>query len=253
MIITCWLLLAEKGFISTSRLPAGSFVVPRRASYRLVLWIGGLKKAVYQLSFGDADATVGRTSELPRANEVLLLRCCQGEVNGQVLLGRGEEMRHQVPSKAESLSTIRWSQLRPGTGKCRRQSTASILATFDFGWWRRSSASRETSCIGKRIIDGIPFGSRLAALLAHLSVEDITSEKGYEKIVSIIEEAHDYLRDAKLEQAFDQAIFKGRRRADQTLSGFVATKKAAFGELKRQGSCRQSSPGAPSSSARELQ
>ncbi|CAE7350344.1 RE1 [Symbiodinium sp. CCMP2592] len=91
------------------------------------------------------------------------------------------------------------------------------------------------SLIGKRIIDGIPFGSRLAALLAHLSVEDITAEMGYEKIVAIIEEAHDYLRDAKLEQAFDQAIFKGRRRADQSLSGFVATKKAAFGELKRQG------------------
>ncbi|CAE7724500.1 GIP [Symbiodinium necroappetens] len=96
--------------------------------------------------------------------------------------------------------------------------------------------------IGKRIIDGIPFGSRLAALLAHLSVEDITAEKGYEKIVGIIEDAHDYLRDAKLEQAFDQAIFKGRRRGDQTLSGFVATKKAAFGELKRQGLDLLSSP-----------
>ena len=96
--------------------------------------------------------------------------------------------------------------------------------------------------IGKRIIDGIPFGSRLAALLAHLSVEDITAEKGYEKIVGIIEDAHDYLRDAKLEQAFDQAIFRGRRRSDQTLSGFVATKKAAFGELKRQGLDLLSSP-----------
>ena len=96
--------------------------------------------------------------------------------------------------------------------------------------------------IGKRVIDGIPFGSRLAALLAHLSVEDITSEKGYEKIVSVIEDAQDDIRDAKLEQAFDQAIFKGRRRQDQTLSGFVATKKAAFGELKRQGLDLLSSP-----------
>ena len=31
-------------------------------------------------------------------------------------------------------------------------------------------------------------------------------------LVATIEEAHDYLKDAKLEQAFDQAIFKGRRR-----------------------------------------
>ena len=93
--------------------------------------------------------------------------------------------------------------------------------------------------VRKRIIDGIPFGSRLAALLAHLTVEDITAEKGYEKIVGIIEDAHDYLRDAKLEQAFEMAIFKGRRRADQSLSGFV---KASFGELKRQGLDLLSSP-----------
>ena len=76
MIITCWLLLAEKVFISTSRLPAGSFVVPRRASCRLVLWIGGLKKAVYQLSFGDADATVGRTCGEWRASCREPTRCC---------------------------------------------------------------------------------------------------------------------------------------------------------------------------------
>ena len=68
-----------------------------------------------------------------------------------------------------------------------------------------------------------------------MSVEEITDPSGYQRIVATIEEAHDYLKDAKLEQAFDQAIFKGRRRADQSLSGFVATKKAAFGELKRQG------------------
>ena len=72
-------------------------------------------------------------------------------------------------------------------------------------------------------------------MLAHLSVEDITADRGYEKIVKLIEEAHDYLRDAKLEQAFEMAIFRGRRRADQLLSGFVATKKASIGELKRQG------------------
>ncbi|OLP97718.1 Dynein heavy chain 6, axonemal [Symbiodinium microadriaticum] len=64
---------------------------------------------------------------------------------------------------------------------------------------------------------------------------DITADRGYEKIVKLIEEAHDYLRDAKLEQAFEMAIFRGRRRADQLLSGFVATKKASIGELKRQG------------------
>ena len=58
-------------------------------------------------------------------------------------------------------------------------------------------------------LDGIPFGSRLAALTAHLSVEDITSDTGYELIVKIIEDAHDYLRDAKLEQAFESSIKHG--------------------------------------------
>ena len=52
-----------------------------------------------------------------------------------------------------------------------------------------------------------------------MSVDEITDAKGYERIVATIEEAHDFLKDAKLEQAFDQAIFKGRRRADQSLSG----------------------------------
>eukprot|EP00439_Symbiodinium_sp_Y106_P086029 s529_g30.t2 len=102
-------------------------------------------------------------------------------------------------------------------------------------WLIEATERLPGSLIGKRIIDAIPYGSRLAALLAHMSVEEITDATGYERIVATIEEAHDYLKDAKLEQAFDQAIFKGRRRADQSLSGFVATKKAAFGELKRQG------------------
>ena len=86
------------------------------------------------------------------------------------------------------------------------------------------------SLIGKRIIDGEPA----CCVTCSPECGSITADKGYEKIVSIIEDAHGYLRDAKLEQAFDQAIFKGRRRVDQTLSGFVATKKAAF-----QGNCSE--------------
>ena len=82
-------------------------------------------------------------------------------------------------------------------------------------WLVEAVARLPGTFIGKRIIDGIPFWSRLAALLAHLSVEKMTFEKGCEKIVGAIEDALDYLRDAKLEQTFDQAIF---------LSGFVATK-----------------------------
>ncbi|CAE7227831.1 GIP, partial [Symbiodinium sp. CCMP2592] len=69
---------------------------------------------------------------------------------------------------------------------------------------------------------------------AHMSFEEITDPLGYQRIVATIEEAHDYLKDAKLEQAFDQAIFKGRRRADQSLSGFVATKKGNFTEDQKQ-------------------
>ena len=89
--------------------------------------------------------------------------------------------------------------------------------------------------IGKRIMDAIPFGSRLAALLSQLSIDDITSDESYKTILRIIEEHHDYLKDMKLEQSFEQAIFKGRRRPDQSISGFLASKKAAFNELRRQG------------------
>ena len=53
--------------------------------------------------------------------------------------------------------------------------------------------------------------------------------------MSLIEEAHEYLKDAMLEQAFEQAIFRGRRRQGRTLTGFLAGMKAAVGELKKQG------------------
>ena len=43
--------------------------------------------------------------------------------------------------------------------------------------------------------------SMLAALMAHLTVEEITDTRGYVTIVRVIEEHHDYLKDAKLEQA----------------------------------------------------
>ena len=102
-------------------------------------------------------------------------------------------------------------------------------------WLIEATETLPGGLIGKRIVDAIPYKWRLAALLSHLTVEAITAPDGYGKILGLIEEAHDYLKDAKLEQAFDQAIFKGRRRSDQTLSGFVATKKAALGELKKQG------------------
>ncbi|CAE7830815.1 RE1 [Symbiodinium sp. CCMP2592] len=63
--------------------------------------------------------------------------------------------------------------------------------------------------IGKRIVDSIPYGSRLSATLSHLTVEQITAPDGYKEIVRLIEEQHEYLKVAKLEQAFSEAIFKG--------------------------------------------
>ena len=89
--------------------------------------------------------------------------------------------------------------------------------------------------IGKRILDSIPYGSRLSALVSHLTVEEITAPRGWEQVVSIIEDAHEYLKVAKLEQAFNAAIFGGRRKTGQTLTGFLASKRAAFAELKKQG------------------
>ena len=92
-----------------------------------------------------------------------------------------------------------------------------------------------TNLGGKRIVDSIPYGSRLSASLSHLTVEQITAPDGYKEIIRLIEEQHEYLKVAKLEQAFSEAIFRGRRRQGQTISGFLATKKASFAELKKQG------------------
>ena len=102
-------------------------------------------------------------------------------------------------------------------------------------WLIEAEARLPPNLIGKRILDAIPFGSRLAVTLAHLSVDDITAPDGYKQIIGVIEETHAYLKGARLEQAFDAAIFRGRRRPGQTLTGFLATKKAAFAELKKQG------------------
>ena len=97
-------------------------------------------------------------------------------------------------------------------------------------WLIEAEARLPPNLIGKRIMDVIPLGSRLAALLAQLSMET-----GYQHILKIIEDNREYLRDMKLEQSFEQAIFRGKRRPDQSISGFLASKKAAFSELRRQG------------------
>ena len=89
--------------------------------------------------------------------------------------------------------------------------------------------------IGKRIIDSIPLGSKLSTLLAHLTVDEITAPDGHKVILSIIEDAHAYLKDHRLEQAFDEAIFRGRRERGQSMTAFLASKKASFAELRKQG------------------
>ena len=66
-------------------------------------------------------------------------------------------------------------------------------------------------------------------------MEDITSENGWKEVVRCIEEAHHYLKVAKLEQAFNAAIFGGCRRAGQAITGYLATKTAAFAGLRKQG------------------
>ena len=102
-------------------------------------------------------------------------------------------------------------------------------------WLVEAEARLPTNLIGKRIIDSIPLGSKLASLVAHLTVEEICADDGHRKIVRLIEEAHEYLKDQRLEQAFDEAIFKGRRDRGTSLTAFLTNKKAAFAELRKQG------------------
>ena len=102
-------------------------------------------------------------------------------------------------------------------------------------WLVEAEARLPHNLIGKRIIDSIPLGSKLSTLLAHLTVEEITDPEGHKHIVEIIEDAHAYLKDQRLEQAFDEAIFRGRRDRGQSMTAFLAAKKAAFAELRKQG------------------
>ena len=102
-------------------------------------------------------------------------------------------------------------------------------------WLIEARERLPSALIGKRILDAIPYGSRLSSLVSHLSVEEITSDGGWQTIVSCIEEAHDYLKVAKLEQAFTEAVFKGRRKHGQSIAAFLTVKKASFAELRKQG------------------
>ena len=135
---------------------------------------------------------------------------------------------------ARSTTTTGSSQHLPGMEKILRPRFRQYSRALKL-WLIEAEARLPPNLIGKRIMDVIPFGSRLAALLAQLSIDDITSETGYQHILKIIEDNHEYLRDMKLEQSFEQAIFRGKRRPDQSISGFLASKKAAFSELRRQG------------------
>ena len=102
-------------------------------------------------------------------------------------------------------------------------------------WLVEAEARLPHNLIGKRIVDSIPLGSKLGIMLAHLTVEEITAENGHTRILRLIEEAHEYLKDQQLEQAFDEAIFRGRRERGMTLTAFLTGKKAAFAELRKQG------------------
>lgn len=102
-------------------------------------------------------------------------------------------------------------------------------------WLVEAEARLPHNLIGKRIIDSIPIGSKLGAMLAHLSVDEITAENGHKQILRLIEDAHEYLKDQRLEQAFDEAIFRGRRERGTRLTAFLTGKKAAFAELRKQG------------------
>ena len=93
-----------------------------------------------------------------------------------------------------------WNRKQPEVKYKEYSGKASALA---------GGGCRATTHIAHRPTDPRrrPFPSRLVAQPGHLNVEEITHEKG-----------------ARLEHAFDMAIFKGRR-FDQTPSGVVATKR----------------------------
>eukprot|EP00913_Durusdinium_trenchii_P022711 g21330.t1 len=102
-------------------------------------------------------------------------------------------------------------------------------------WLVEAEARLPHNLIGKRILDSIPLGSKLSALLAHLTVDEITAENGHKIIVGLIESAHEYLKDHRLEQAFEEAIFRGKRDKGTSLTAFLTSKRAAFAELRKQG------------------
>ena len=99
-------------------------------------------------------------------------------------------------------------------------------------WMVEAEARIPANLIGKRI-DSVPPGSKRSALLGHQTVDEICADDGHRTIVKIIEEALEYLRDQSLEQAFDDAIFKGRRDRGTSMTSILTGKKAAFAKLKK--------------------
>ena len=54
-------------------------------------------------------------------------------------------------------------------------------------WLVEAEARLPHALIGKRILDSIPIGSKLSALVSHLTVDEITATSGYQMILKIIE------------------------------------------------------------------
>ncbi|CAE7489912.1 iscS [Symbiodinium sp. CCMP2592] len=122
--------------------------------------------------------------------------------HGGSLDGSGEMAQKLADFRMEAAP--RWDGER-SEEQCREYARTLKL------WLIEAKERLPGNLIGKRILDSIPYA------------------------ITIIEEAHEYLKVAKLEQAFNAAIFGGRRKACQSLTGFLASKRAAFAELKKQG------------------
>lgn len=80
------------------------------------------------------------------------------------------------------------------------------------GWLREAEAQLPKTLI--------PLGSKLATIIAHLSVHDICADDGYLTIIKHIKDNYECLKDQDFERAFDEAVFKGRRERGQVLNVF---------------------------------
>ena len=151
--------------------------------------------------------------------------------------GRGPASRAMSPRRYEESDDgrVRIPKCDPcptWDGKDPEKTLRPWLREYEL-WLLEAKLILDPELIGKRVSRALI--GKAADPIAHLTASDIASPYGHEQIIELIKEANVHVMEKKLEDAFDEAIYRGRREKGENMTPFVTRKRVAFMELRRLG------------------